>query len=142
MIASLERLAKGTVLVVDDSAVICEFLRDLLGRHGYETVVATNGVEGLQQFDSKPIDVVIADIFMPEMDGLTLLEHIKHRSPGTPVVLLTAWPSMEETVRALGLGASEVFTKPVSPRQILEVVDHLCSGSCAFPVHALRILSE
>jgi len=142
MTKGLERRAKGTVLVVDDSAVMCEFLQGLLRQHGYETVVARNGFEGLNQLDATHVDLVIADIFMPGMDGLTLLEQIRLRAPNTPVVLITAWPSLEDTVRALEKEAREVLTKPVAPRELLATVDHLCSGSCVLPVHALRILCE
>ena len=112
-----------TILVADDSAAIREVLSELLRQRGYQTITVTNGAEALQALESKPVDLVLTDVRMPGMDGLNLLEKIRMRLPDIPVVLLTAWPSVEVTVQALRLGARDFLTKPTSSRELLRVVE-------------------
>lgn len=113
-----------TVLIADDSPTMVRTLSEILRRKGYNTVTAADGVEALRQLEEKPIDLVLTDIRMPGMDGLTLLEKIHTRMPDIPVVLLTAWPSVEATVRALRLGARDFLTKPTSTTELLRVVEN------------------
>src|SRR3990172_2225088 len=112
-----------TILVADDSAAIREVLSELLRQRGYQTITVTNGAEALQALESKPVDLVLTDVRMPGMGGLNLLEKVQMHMPDIPVVLLTAWPSVEVTVQALRLGARDFLTKPTSSRELLRVVE-------------------
>ena len=115
--------ASQTILIADDSAAIREVLSELLRQRGYQTIAVTNGAEALQALESKPVDLVLTDVRMPGMGGLNLLEKVQMRMPDIPVVLLTAWPSVEVTVQALRLGARDFLTKPTSSRELLRVVE-------------------
>src|SRR3990167_5966001 len=115
--------ASQTILIADDSAAIREVPSELLRQRGYQTIAVSNGAEALQAVESEPVDLVLTDVRMPGMGGLNLLEKIQVRMPDIPVVLLTAWPSVEVTVQALRLGARDFLTKPTSSRELLRVVE-------------------
>jgi two-component system chemotaxis response regulator CheB len=109
---------KIRVLVVDDSVFLCRNLpRILESDPGIEVVgTAGNGAEGLQKVKDLRPDVVILDLIMPVMDGLTALEHIMREAP-TPVVILSATTreGARETMEALSMGAVDFVTKPSGP---------------------------
>ncbi len=78
-----------SVLIVDDEAVIRNILSAFLKEEGFEVEVAENGLEALKLFDKKGFDLVLTDLHMPPMDGLTLASKIKNRQPGTLIILMT-----------------------------------------------------
>ena len=80
---------KDRILIVDDDKEIRDIVSKLLADMGHEVVEASNGEEGLGLFLHSPFDLVITDLNMPEVDGLTLAFSIKERSPPTPVILIT-----------------------------------------------------
>jgi CheY-like chemotaxis protein len=85
------------ILVADDDRTIQKIVSKFLGFMGFEVALAGNGIEALAAFLESSFDLVLTDFQMPAMDGLSLARHIKARSPGTPVILLTG--SDRETVR-------------------------------------------
>lgn len=102
-----------TILVVEDSTMSREIVMRILRREGYNVVGATNGLEALDIVHQSQPDLVLLDIMMPEMDGLTLLE-ILRRSPETkemPVILMTALSDEGRITRAKELGAQEYLVK-------------------------------
>lgn len=94
-----------TILVIDDEPGIRELLNTLLRQHGYDVVVAENGQDGLELFRRESPDVLVLDLNMPGMDGLTVLQLVRSMSPLQPVVILTGagTAEMEQQVRALGV---------------------------------------
>ena len=80
---------RDRILIVDDQKAVRRCISKLLEHMGYEVVEAENGKEGLRLFLLAPFDLVITDLCMPEVDGLSLAGSIKEISPGTPVVLIT-----------------------------------------------------
>jgi CheY-like chemotaxis protein len=101
-----------TVLVVDDSAVDRHLAGGLLKkRAGLTPVFAANGVDALERLREDPADIVVTDLQMPEMDGLSLVEAVRAEFPGIPVVLMTAHGSEEIAVRALQKGAASYVPK-------------------------------
>ena len=112
-----------SILIADDSAAIREVLSELLRQRGYQVLTASDGAEALQVLEAKPVDLILTDVRMPGMGGLNLLEKVRMKMPDIPVVLLTAWPSVEVTVQALRLGARDFLTKPTSSRDLLQVVE-------------------
>ena len=102
------------ILVVDDDRLIREMTRDVLVEDGLQVSVVASGGEAMAQIsDQGPFDVVVTDLSMREMDGLELLERIKRASPGTDVIIFTAYASLESALEALRLGASDYLRKPV-----------------------------
>jgi CheY-like chemotaxis protein len=97
--------AMAKILVIDDEHGIRDLLDTLLTRKGYDVVVADSGQKGLEVYRRAHPDVVVLDLKMPGMDGLTVLQQIRRLNPTQPVVILTGAgsPESEQQVRALGV---------------------------------------
>ncbi|NJD57698.1 MAG: sigma-54-dependent Fis family transcriptional regulator [Nitrospirae bacterium] len=100
------------ILIAEDEAISRKHLIYALEKEGYEVTGATDGLEAFALFDQNTYDVVIADIKMPGMDGLTLLDKIKDKDPDMDVIIITGFGSIESAVEAMRKGASEYVTKP------------------------------
>lgn len=118
---------RDRVLVVDDDTYIVRSVARFLTTAGIDVTTASSGGEALAQFgaDDGPFDLVVTDVSMPEMDGLTLLRHIRERDLDVPVIVFTAAPSIEAASRALEYGAFRYLVKPVDPD---ELAKHVRSG--------------
>jgi DNA-binding NtrC family response regulator len=114
--------AKIHILVIDDDAVACEFLQEALSRAGYEVEPFTSAREALQE-DLSRFDLLLSDIRMPDIDGLQFLSQVHGKWPQLPVILMTAFGSLETTMEALRLGAWDYISKPFSPDAIRAMVN-------------------
>ncbi|MGV8057483.1 MAG: sigma-54-dependent transcriptional regulator [Smithellaceae bacterium] len=112
---------KSRILVIDDDAVACEFLQEALSREGYTVVTYTSAQEALQQ-DLSSYDLLMSDIRMPGMDGLQFLGEVQKKWPNLPVILMTAYGSLETTMEAIRLGAADYISKPFSPDDCRAIV--------------------
>lgn len=112
----------GRILVVDDVPEILLIAESLLSQSGYDVVTAASGARALQQLRAGAFDVVLTDIEMPDATGVDILRAVRERDLDTPVVLITANPSLETAVQALELGALRYLSKPVDPKLLLDVV--------------------
>jgi two-component system, NtrC family, response regulator AtoC len=112
----------GEILVVDDDARMRELIVKVLAREGYAVRSLPRGQEVLQALEDGPVDLVISDIRMPEMDGLTLLQEVKRVAPDTSVLLMTAFGSIDTAVQAIKAGAYDYLTKPFKMDEIVVVV--------------------
>jgi len=117
-------MAKDRILVVDDEANMRSSLRDILAAEGYDIVLAAEGQEALEAFDDS-IRLVITDIKMPGMNGFELLNELHRRDPDLPIVMITAYGTMELAIQAMRSGAYDYITKPFDPEQILHDVRHI-----------------
>ncbi|MDH4063356.1 MAG: sigma-54 dependent transcriptional regulator, partial [Acidobacteriota bacterium] len=99
-----------------------EILHTLLERDGYTVRVASTGREGLDLARSLPLDAVIVDVMMPGMDGLQVLEELKAQDDSLPVLMITAYASMDTAIRAMKLGAFDYITKPFKNDEVLVVL--------------------
>ena len=106
-------LSMRTILVVDDDPICREIHRRLLPRAGYAVVVATNGVDALAALKEHTPDLILLDLAMPQMDGLTFLKHLREdpRFKELPVFLITALASRETVKIAGSLGVRDYFVK-------------------------------
>lgn len=111
------------ILVVDDEEHICEAVKRALERTGYRLEVCLRAREALETIHKSAVDMVICDIKMPEMDGMTLLEQIKEHDPNIPVLMITGYASVESAVEAVRKGAQEYIPKPFTPGQIRFLVE-------------------
>ncbi len=100
------------ILIVDDEEVICSILARRLTREGYACVTANDGREALRYFYKHPFSLIIADIKMPEIDGLELLKRVKATNPDMMVIMVTAFPDIDLAVEAMRLGAYDFLIKP------------------------------
>jgi two-component system response regulator PilR (NtrC family) len=111
-----------SILVVDDEQVLRESLVELFDSEGYEALSAGDGKEALQVAVDRPIDLVLTDVRMPEMDGIELLQRLQKVAPETPVVILTAYGTVETAVEAMRKGAIDYLLKPVNFDDVLLTV--------------------
>ncbi len=102
-----------TILIVEDEKVLRESLAGLLEEEGYDVVQASNGKEAYDLVVQRPVDLVLSDVRMPEMDGLTLLGHLKQLAPETPVIMITAYGTVDSAVEAMKAGGWDYLLKPV-----------------------------
>jgi DNA-binding NtrC family response regulator len=102
-----------TILIVDDERDFCTLLSDSLSMEGYRVLTAHNGRKALERVAKETPDLVFLDIKMPGMNGIEVLKRIKKVKEETPVIILTAYGTLETARKAMKLGADDYVTKPV-----------------------------
>jgi two-component system response regulator PilR (NtrC family) len=115
-------MAEERVLVVDDEEGLRRFLSIMLSREGYAVTEAPGGAEALQAFESGSFDVVISDIHMDGMSGIELLKEIRSLDPALPVIMMTAYASLDTAIEAVNHGAFHYFVKQTKNAEIQLVV--------------------
>ncbi len=113
----------ATILVADDDPGLRESLERTLTREGYGVVMASDGRAALERLQSGSIDLVLTDLKMPGLSGLDLLRAAKAMSPDIDVILLTAFGTVEEAVKAMKEGAYDFLSKPFRREQLLKLID-------------------
>ncbi|MBR6902159.1 MAG: response regulator transcription factor [Synergistaceae bacterium] len=129
------------ILIVEDEASIAEVVSAYAKRDGYETVIASDGVEALEIFERDDIDLIILDLMLPRLNGEEVCRRIREKSPSVPIIMLTAKSSESDVVYGLDTGANDYISKPFSPRVLMariraqlrpkETRDNIASGSYA-----------
>ena len=110
---------KIKIIVVDDELSIRESLRGWLQQDGYQVETAAGGPEALAKNAENRFDIMLIDVKMPEMDGLTLLQKIKEIDSDIAIVMMTAHGDIRDAIEAIKLGAYDYITKPYEPEEIL-----------------------
>ena len=111
-----------SVLVVDDEEVMREVLQTLLVREGCEVSTAVNGDEGIALARGRRFDVAVVDVMMPGIDGIETLDRLRRLDEDLPVILITAYASLENAIAAMKRGAFDYITKPFKNEEVLVVV--------------------
>src|SRR5512138_1858925 len=112
----------GSVLIVDDEFSMRDSLVHWFEKDGYRTGSAQDGREALQRLDEQDWDAVLLDIKMPGMDGLELQRRIREVDPDLPIIMITAFASVDSAVEALKEGAFDYVTKPIDPDELSHLV--------------------
>lgn len=107
------------ILVIEDEKRITSFIRKGLQYEGYTVDVAYDGVTGWQKAQDENLDLVVLDIMLPEMDGISLCSQMRDKGLHTPVIMLTAKDSVDDRVRGLDAGADDYLVKPFSFKELL-----------------------
>jgi len=118
-----EKKIRKRILVVDDEERICDAVKRALERTGYQVEASLSALGALEVIHKGAMDMVICDIKMPGMDGMSLLDRIKEFDPNIPVLMITGYASIESAVEAVRKGAQEYIPKPFSPAQIRFLVE-------------------
>ena len=114
---------KTKILVVDDEEIVrLSHIRTLASIHCNVEVVR-DGKEALEVMEQRPADIVLLDLRMPGMDGMSVLRMIKQRWPETEVVIITGYPSIETAKEAVRLGAYDYLAKPLGPDEVINVAN-------------------
>ena len=116
-----------TVLIVDDEQLICELIKEMLGRMGYESTICTRASDGLREFQRFKHDLVFADLAMPEIDGWDLSKSIKAINPETRVVLVTGLGYRVEPGKLVECGINQLLSKPFQFAEVRLVVQQALS---------------
>jgi DNA-binding NtrC family response regulator len=129
------------ILTVDDDSVTCEFLDEVFTREGFGTVFANSGEAALAEIAAQLPDLLLSDIRMKtRLDGMSLLEIVRREYPAIPVVLMTAFGSIETAVRAVKEGAFDYISKPFNIGELVAIVRRaLSNGTGSQPASGLDV---
>lgn len=116
---STQMKSKPHILLVDDEQAITSNLSAFLNRSGFETTIAEDGKEALQQIEKSPPDLIVLDVLMPKIDGREVLRHLRQADDWTPVILLTQVGEASERAMALEEGADDYLNKPFDPHELV-----------------------
>jgi len=114
----------ASVLIVDDSAIVQRVISVALRKAGHTLTVASNAAEAIQRLADSPVDLVLLDVSMPGVDGLTLLRRLRAdaRYRALPIVMLTASGQDQDRLDARAAGANDFLTKPASSAKLVATV--------------------
>lgn len=115
-------MTKTHILIVEDDAGLREALTDTLELGGYQVIATENAESALIALNQQHVDLVVSDIQMGDMSGLSLLRSIKSRLPNMPVLLMTAFATINDAVQAMRDGATDYLSKPFAPQVLLNLV--------------------
>jgi len=114
---------KSSILVVEDDTNIRETLNTILQQKGYNTDTAKNGQEAIQKSKAKFFNLALLDIKLPDMEGTKLLTTMHGSLPKMMKIMITGYPSLENAMEALNLGADAYIIKPVKPEKLLALIE-------------------
>lgn len=132
-------------LVVDDDPAMQAALQETLSRNGFEVSTASDGNEGVERCMQESFGIVIADVRMPRVGGIEMLRAIKRKTPGTVVIMMTAYGTIEMAVEAMRFGAADYLVKPFSAEAIEAVLTRVNGGGSIRPSlgdHRRQIVTE
>ena len=108
----------GKILVVEDKKSMAEMLQEALELEGHEVIIAGDGADGIKKLKGDKVDLVLTDLKLPKKNGMEVLKSSKKNNPLTPVIVMTAFGSVDTAVNAMKMGAYDFITKPLD-------IDHL-----------------
>lgn len=118
-------LERMSILYVEDDEITQKNLGRFLKRRVRNLYLASNGKEGLEIYQDKHPDIIVTDIKMPVMDGLTMIRRIKEESPKAPVILTTAYSDVEYLMKAIDIGVEKFVKKPINNDQVLYFLEQI-----------------
>lgn len=121
------------ILIVEDDPKISSFVAKGLRENGYEVETAADGKAGLQLAQEIPFDAIVADLMMPEMDGLAMIVQLRSQKVSSPVIVLSAKRSVDDKVRCLRAGADDYLAKPFAISELLARIESLVRRTQKIP---------
>jgi two-component system response regulator PilR (NtrC family) len=117
------------ILMVDDDPDVSEVLELMLTQMGHDVTAVTEGKEAIARFARDSYDLVITDVFMPEISGWEVVEAVKQKSPETPVFLITGWGLQLDREQITRSGINGIINKPFSKQAISDEIARLSKGT-------------
>ena len=114
---------KKTILIVEDDKAIIETLKEVLQSEGYSVDTAETGREAIQKSNAEFFNLALLDIKLPDIEGTKLLTLMHNNLPKMMKIMITGYPSQENAVEALNLGADAYVIKPVKPEELLTLIE-------------------
>lgn len=127
------------ILVVDDEKLIRWSLRERLSAEGYEVIEAADGAAARKLIDDEAPDLALFDLRLPDTDGMTLLRQARERAPELPIIIITAFSSVDSAIEAMKSGAADYLTKPFNMDELVLVVRRVLETSSLRRGHAARV---
>jgi len=118
-----EQGARGAILLVDDDPNCIDIISEVLKRTGLEVEVARDGEEALNKFTMKSFELILTDLMMPKMNGMSLLKEIRRRGKEAVVLVITGFGTIESAVSAIKAGAYDYITKPINLDELELVIN-------------------
>jgi two-component system cell cycle sensor histidine kinase/response regulator CckA len=110
------------ILIVDDEPRMCSSLSSLLDREGYQTETRLSGKEAKRFLDTHPVDLVLSDFVLPDLNGYEVMACVHERNPEAVVIIMTGYASIERAVEALKRGAYDYIQRPFEPEKLIQIV--------------------
>ncbi|HEY9796388.1 MAG TPA: response regulator transcription factor [Leptolyngbyaceae cyanobacterium] len=125
------------LLLIDDDPNLILLVKDYLEFRGYEVITAENGREALEVLEQEIPDMIICDVMMPEMDGYTLVDHVRQdpRTSWIPVLFLSAKGQSQDRVKGLNTGADVYMVKPFEPEELVAQVESSLKSASRLMMH-------
>jgi DNA-binding NtrC family response regulator len=116
-----ETMEKMQVLIIEDDRGVADALKLIMEDDGFETVVAINAQQGIEQARLRRFDLAISDVQLPDMSGLDVLTTLRKKDAAPPFIIITAYLTQEVVTEAMARGAFHVLSKPFLPSEILDL---------------------
>ncbi len=113
---------KCRLMVVDDEAIVCKRLKQILEKSGYEVVAFDNGRQAIKELEKNPYDIIVTDLKMEGVDGMRILEASRGKNPDTRVIMITGFAEVETAKEAFRKGVFDFISKPVEIDIIKQVI--------------------
>jgi DNA-binding response OmpR family regulator len=117
-----EAMGHHHILLVEDEANLARGLAMVMREEGYDVDMSDTGRGALQKFDGSPFDLLVADLRLPDIDGMEVIQHVREKNPATKVVVITGYPSVSTALQAVKMGASDYLRKPFTDDEFLASV--------------------
>ncbi len=112
-----------TILVAEDDKNISNLIKEMIERKGYKAITAKNGAEAYRAYRKTRFDLLITDIKMPEMDGLTFIKMVREQDKAIPILIITAYSSERNRALAKGYGVSGILQKPFTVLDVSRAIE-------------------
>lgn len=125
--------SKGSILVVDDEINLCRILGAKLAKNGYSVVAVHDGVQAVEKIRDGEFDIVLLDLILPKMDGLTALAEIREMKDALPIIIMSACENSDAIEQAMSTGASAYVKKPFDLDNLVSLVQNTSSNGSSHP---------
>jgi DNA-binding NtrC family response regulator len=110
------------ILVVDDDRVVLTSCKRILDSEGYEVSLTSSVKEALEKLEEKKFDILLADVIMPEYDGMYLIGNVRENLPHLPILVMSGYPTPETISSGMRMGATHFIAKPFTPDELITAV--------------------